>query len=90
MVTVNIHEAKAKLSHYISLAEKGERVVFCRRNVPIVELTPTKKKRQKRKFGGYEGKIKIHPSFFDPMSEEELSEWYDISPSDPLHEDYTP
>jgi antitoxin (DNA-binding transcriptional repressor) of toxin-antitoxin stability system len=40
MIKVNVHEAKANLSHYLKLAQKGQRVIFCHRNVPIVELKP--------------------------------------------------
>ena len=35
MITINNHEAKAHLSHYLDAVEKGERVVVCKRNRPI-------------------------------------------------------
>ena len=48
MIKVNIHEAKTHLSKYLALIEKGETVIFCRRNIPIAEVRPIKKKRKKR------------------------------------------
>ncbi len=35
MITINTHEAKAKLSEYLAAVEAGEIVQICRRNVPI-------------------------------------------------------
>jgi prevent-host-death family protein len=84
-ISVNIHEAKAKLSELLALARKGEEVIICNRNVPEARLLPLEHKSKKRKFGGYRGKITILPGCFDPMSEEELKEWYDAPlVSDPL------
>ncbi|MBP7710935.1 MAG: type II toxin-antitoxin system Phd/YefM family antitoxin [Gammaproteobacteria bacterium] len=36
MITVNIHEAKAKLSECVAALERGEAVLLARRNVPVV------------------------------------------------------
>lgn len=65
---MNIHEAKAQLSHLLNLIEKGEVVEICRRNVPIAEVKKIKKKNKaKRQFGLLKGKVHILPEFFDPM-----------------------
>ena len=40
MIMVNIFEAKAKLSEYVEAAERGERVLICKRNRPVAELRP--------------------------------------------------
>jgi len=61
MISVNIHEAKANLSHYLTLAEQGEKVVFCKRNIPIVELHPLKQ--QKRALGLAKGTVWLAPDF---------------------------
>ena len=37
---VNLHELKARLSHYTRLVKSGETVIVCERNVPIAELRP--------------------------------------------------
>ena len=74
MLRINIHEAKAKLSEYLSRVEKGESVLICKRNVPIAELRPLAAPRLKRRvLGGYEGTMTIHSSFFEPLSDELLA-----------------
>ena len=40
MITVNVQDAKNHLSRYLALMEQGERVILCRRNIPIAELKP--------------------------------------------------
>jgi prevent-host-death family protein len=70
MIKVNIHEAKANLSKYMDAAERGERVVLCRRNEPIVELTPLKKMPRKRPIGLAKGMGLVPPEFFDPLPED--------------------
>ncbi len=42
MHTANIAELKARLSEFVSLAEKGEEVRICRRNVPVARIVPEK------------------------------------------------
>lgn len=60
-LTVKVSEAKARLSELIARAERGERVVIARGNVPVVTLevvaTP------KRRFG----------TLRDEMTQEQLS-----------------
>jgi prevent-host-death family protein len=73
MIKVNIHEAKTHLSRLLKQVRDGERVVICERNEPVAELKPIEPEDfTPRVFGTEKGKIVIHPSFFDPMSEEEL------------------
>lgn len=72
MIVINIHEAKAKLSEYLDAVAAGERVVICKRNQPVAELTAVVQKRtEPRPIGGATG-IVIHPSFFDPMPDDFL------------------
>jgi antitoxin (DNA-binding transcriptional repressor) of toxin-antitoxin stability system len=76
VIRVNIHEAKTNLSKLIERAEKGETIIVCRRNEPVVEMRATPGSSSKRRvFGGARGKIKIPPTFFDPLSDDELSLW---------------
>ena len=37
MVTVNMHEAKTRLSELVRLVEAGEKVVVARNGTPVVE-----------------------------------------------------
>jgi len=77
MIMVNIHEAKARLSECLDAAAKGERVVICRHNRPVAELRPVEAKRtEPRPIGLARGTIEIHPSFFDPMPDDWLDEFY--------------
>lgn len=45
MITVNVHEAKTKLSDLLRRVERGEVVVICRAGEPVVELRPMKRAR---------------------------------------------
>jgi prevent-host-death family protein len=75
MIVVNINEAKAKLSEYLEAVGKGERVVICKRNQPVAELRAVEQKRTTpRPIGLAKGKIKILPSFFDPLPDDWLDE----------------
>jgi prevent-host-death family protein len=73
MIVVNIHEVKAKLSEYLEMMERGERVVICRRNRPVAELRPVASARTgARPIGGARGRFVVPPSFFDPLPDEVL------------------
>lgn len=74
MITINVHEAKAHLSEYLSRVEAGERVLICRRNTPVAELRPVSPRRtQRRPIGLAKGKLSIPPSFFEPLPDEVLA-----------------
>lgn len=91
MKAVNVHEIKAHLSEYLAAVEGGETVVIARRNKPIAKLVPIGPgdfEKKRRPIGLAKGLIAIHPSFFDPMGEEELAQWEEIVPTDPLHPDF--
>ena len=40
MIKLNIHEAKTHLSKYLSKLKPGERILLCKRNQPVAEITP--------------------------------------------------
>jgi antitoxin (DNA-binding transcriptional repressor) of toxin-antitoxin stability system len=76
---VKIHDAKSNLSKLVKMAQAGERVVIANGDVPVVELVPTTlgKTQKGLGIGAWKGKGAIHPSFYEPMSAEELSLWED-------------
>lgn len=77
MIVVNINEAKAKLSEFLEAVAKGERVLICKRNQPIAELRAVEQKRTgPRPIGLGKGTMKMLPSFFDPMPDDWLDEFY--------------
>ena len=70
-----VHQAKTNLSKLLRKAARGEEVIIARGKTPVAKLVALSRGRKKRVPGGFKGKIRIHPSFFDPMTKEELAEW---------------
>lgn len=76
MIMVNIHEAKAKLSQLLIQVARGERVILCRRNVPVAEIRPIEDRvgeprplgLARRRYGDHQ----IPDSFFEPLPEDLL------------------
>ena len=77
MIRVNVHEAKARLSEYLARAEAGERVVICRRNVPVAELSAVRPRAEPRPFGLAKGLFDVPDEFFDPLPDELLKKFED-------------
>jgi prevent-host-death family protein len=75
MKIVTIHDAKTNLSKLIEEACQGEEVVIARGAKPVVRLVPIADVKGRRKHGALRGKFQIDPSFFEPLSEEELADW---------------
>jgi prevent-host-death family protein len=76
--TVNVHEAKTHLSRLLAQVEAGEEVVIARDGNPIAILTAFKKAGQKRQLGLMRGRFNLPDDFFDPLSEEELRDWWGL------------
>ena len=74
MFVVNVHEAKTQLSKLLARVEAGEDIVIARRGEPVARLVGCKP-RNKRQADVLKGKVVIPESFFDPLSEEELTVW---------------
>ena len=71
MKKLNIHEAKTHLSRILAKLRPGEKVLICRRNNPIAEIRALPSSpRKRRPFGLDSGKLKVPPSFFEPLPEE--------------------
>jgi prevent-host-death family protein len=70
METVNIYEAKAKLSKLISQAAAGEDVIIGRSGKPVARLTQLEEKKRVVRFGLLKGKIKISKDFDEPLPDE--------------------
>ena len=69
-MTVNVHEAKARLSELLDLMERGETVIICRRNQPIAELRPYSGGGEKRPIGLCSELAPLNPEFFEPLPDE--------------------
>lgn len=71
MRKVNIHDIKARLSEYLARVKRGERIIICKRNVPVAELHAiTAAMSTPRPLGLAKGKFKIPASFFEDLSED--------------------
>ncbi len=80
MIVVNIFEAKAKLSEYLDMATRGERVLICKRNRPVAEIHPVASVRTApRPIGLARGRLTVPPSFFEPLPDEMLSAFEGIA-----------
>lgn len=71
-ITVNVQEAKTRLSELLSRVESGEQVVIARAGKPVANLTAIDPVRH-RVFGGYE--VTVTEDFFEFLPDEELSAW---------------
>ena len=75
MKTVNVHEAKTKLSELLKRVEAGEEVVIARAGKPVARLVPAARN-SKPILGAARGLVKISDDFNDPLPEELLREFY--------------
>ena len=73
MISVNVHQAKTQLSRYLDLVNKGEKVVLCKRNVPIAEIRKLRAPKPKMAIGLCKTKFELPESFFEPLPEAILS-----------------
>jgi prevent-host-death family protein len=92
VLSINIHEAKAKLSEYIAAVEAGETVQICRRNVPVAEIVPLRQPRKTPRpigLGPYEEGYEIPASFFEPLPDELLKAFNGELP-DPIMDSFIP
>jgi prevent-host-death family protein len=72
METINIYEAKTRLSQLVDKAAAGEDVVVCRNGKPLVRMTRLSKGAPVR-FGVLQGKLKIAEDFDAPLPPEVLA-----------------
>lgn len=73
---VSIHEAKTHLSRLIREVLLGREVVIRKGQEPLVKLVPFQQESESPRIPGQEkGRIVIDPSFFNPMTEEELADF---------------
>lgn len=63
METVNMHEAKTRLSNLIEQALAGEEVIIGRAGKPLVRLVPVERVVAERKPGRFKGRIRMAPDF---------------------------
>jgi prevent-host-death family protein len=73
--TVNIYEAKTKLSKLVDLASSGTDVVIARAGKPVARLTSLKEEKRPLVPGLLEGKGWIADDFDAPLPDELLAQF---------------
>ena len=71
MAVFNIHDAKTHLSRLLERAAQGEEIVIAKSGRPIAKLVRVAG--EPRKPGRLKGRIRIDPSFDEPLPEEILA-----------------
>ena len=71
-IRLNIHEAKTHLSRHLNEMSENDRIVLCRRNLPVAEVRLLPVRRQKRQLGLAQGEFTVPASFFEPLPEDLL------------------
>lgn len=70
MLTVNIQQAKTRLSELIEAAARGEEIVIAKAGKPAAMLVPVPEKRPIGKPGAMKGKIRIADDFDAPLPDD--------------------
>jgi len=73
METVNIYDAKTRLSQLVDKAAAGEDVVVSRNGKPLVRITQLEAPKRRVKFGVLKGKVKIAPDFDAALPDDVLA-----------------
>ena len=72
MTTVNVQEAKTRLSDLLARVERGEEVIIARSGSPVARLVPVGAP-PPRRFGGMS--LAVPDDFDAPLSGAELASW---------------
>ena len=73
MDTVNIYEAKTRLSQLVDIAAAGEDVVIGRNGKPLVRITRLEEPKRRIRFGVLKGKVTIAKDFDAPLPDAVLA-----------------
>lgn len=69
METVNIYEAKTRLSQLVDKAAEGQDVVVSRNGKPLVRITRLVAPKRRVRFGVLKGQVKVANDFDAPLPE---------------------
>ena len=75
METVNIYDAKTRLSQLVDKVVAGEDVVVSRNGKPLVRITRLDSGRRPIRFGVLKGKVKVTRDFDAPLAPHVLSDF---------------
>jgi prevent-host-death family protein len=71
--TLNLYEAKTRLSQLVDEAASGEEIVIAKAGVPRARLVPLRSRRRVRRPGAFKGRIWIADDFDAPLPPETLA-----------------
>ena len=72
--TVNVQEAKTHLSRLLREVEAGEEIAIARAGRVVARLIRAEEA-SPRAWGCFEGQVRIEDGAFDPLSDDDASEW---------------
>ena len=77
MIRANIHDVKVHLSEYLGHVVRGERVVICKRNMPVAEIRaiPLRSK-SFRPVGLAKQQFEVPKEFFAPLPDDITKTFY--------------
>ena len=75
MASINIYEAKTRLSQLVDRAAAGEDIVVSRNGKPLVRITRLEDAKRSVRFGVLKGRIKIGRDFDAPLPDDVLEEF---------------
>jgi prevent-host-death family protein len=67
MHTVNLYEAKTKLSQLVERAAMGEEIVIAKAGRPLARLVPLARRTSPRPLGLLAGEVEVGADFDDPL-----------------------
>ena len=73
METVNIYDAKTRLSQLVDKAASGEDVVVSRNGKPLVRITRLEAPKRRVRFGLLKGKLAVPKDFDAPLPDDVLA-----------------
>jgi len=77
MESVNMHEAKTRLSQLVAQAEKGESFIIAKAGKPVVRVVAidSPEPSQQKRLGFLAGQFTV-PDDFDRMAEDEIADMF--------------
>ncbi len=67
---LDLDDATARLSQLVERAARGEEIIIAKAGKPLAKLVPLATRREPRKPGGWEGKVRIAEDFDAPLPDE--------------------
>jgi prevent-host-death family protein len=73
--SVNIYDAKTRLSELVDRASAGEEIVIAKAGRPAARLVPLRAVREARAPGRWQGKMRIAPDFDAPLTGDAIADF---------------